>query len=238
MLFKNIFSKTKNHLDIWEIWSYPSVIVKKSENPVINNEIYVYTTSSINEFSLNNAELCLQKHGFNKDDDATYQIDNLVEMLYYATFRVKCDINIYMQKDICFRFTKTDLIKISSYIDYLSCTVAYNSNTISLQQFINAQKDTIVFYSTPLGNDMNGNPKLYCLNTNQSNFSYLPIFLKQEHLVEFYKDNRAGFMILNSTLEQYLNTLDSNELLSRMGVVIEPMKDCNIAIEPGIRVIS
>lgn len=107
---------------------------------------------------------------------------------------------------------------------------------INIQTFVDTLKNTKVFYSTPAGNDKSGNPQLYLLSGNNSDVSYFPAFLSSEHCTNWYNSvGRNGFLILESDLDSMLKTLDSNEMLNRLGILIELNTDEQVIIPPSVR---
>ena len=107
---------------------------------------------------------------------------------------------------------------------------------IDIQTFVNTLKNTKMFYSTPAGNDKTGKPQLYLLSGNNSDISYFPAFLSSAHCTNWYSSvGRNGFLILEGDLGSMLKTLDSNEMLSKLGVLIELNTEEQVIIPPNIR---
>ena len=107
---------------------------------------------------------------------------------------------------------------------------------IDIQTFVDTLKNTKVFYSTPAGNDKSGNPQLYLLSDNNSDVSFFPAFLSSEHCTNWYNSvGRNGFLILEGDLGSMLKTLDSNEMLSKLGVLIELNTEEQVIIPPNVR---
>lgn len=47
---------------------------------------------------------------------------------------------------------------------------------------------------------------------------------------------RNGFMIIENNLQDVLQALDCDEMLSKLGVIVEPDDACEMVVSPGIRV--
>jgi len=112
----------------------------------------------------------------------------------------------------------------------------YNKGEIDAQFFVDAMKDSMLYYSTPLGDDKAGNSKLYLLSNRETECKYFPAFLSEEHCMQFFtKSGRNGFMIIQGNLGNFLSSLDSSPLLAALGAVIEPSFSDETTIPPGIR---
>jgi hypothetical protein len=112
----------------------------------------------------------------------------------------------------------------------------FNNGEINIQEFVDTMKDHKLYYSTPLGEDKEGNTRLYILLNNETGHKYLPAFLSQESCSQFYNElGRNGFLIIKGNLGNFLSVLDSSNELAEYGVVIEPSSPNTMGIPPGIR---
>ncbi len=107
---------------------------------------------------------------------------------------------------------------------------------INIVAFVNSVKNTTVFYSTPAGNDRSGKPQLYLLSNKDEDVKYFPVFLSQESCMNWYNSvGRNGFVLLEGELFKMLEMLDSNEMLSKLGVLVALGSDEQVIIPPNIR---
>jgi len=121
--------------------------------------------------------------------------------------------------------------------DQLSAIYAYKSKIISLEQFAQDMKTQTVYFSTPLGDDDQGNRKLFLCSQQGSKTSFFPVFLKEDNMRAFYnQQKRSAYMILSDNLQHFLLSLDANKMLQELGVVIEPLNACNTAIPPLLQI--
>ena len=121
---------------------------------------------------------------------------------------------------------------------FLDSVEKYWSKELSLQEFVNLNKDTILYSSTPYGNDKNGNPKQWVLGSPITHNHLLPTFSSVEEANKMFMSlGRGAFIIVQSTLKELLNTLDSSEQMKGLGLVIDPQNGIKgIEIPPHIRV--
>lgn len=130
----------------------------------------------------------------------------------------------------------TKLKKKNEEVSWIEQKSKLECGEIDMQTFVDTLKNTKLFYSTPAGNDKSGNPQLYLLSGNNSDVSYFPAFLSSEHCTNWYNSvGRNGFLILDGDLGSILKTLDSNEMLSKLGVLIELNTEEQVIIPPNVR---
>jgi len=93
--------------------------------------------------------------------------------------------------------------------------------------FLRLFGERIVFYSTPFGDHIDGNPRLFALTINEKT-GYLPVFITQDNAIEFYnKVGRKGFIIMRSSFISFLETLkisNNGNSQIKFGAVIDPNK--------------
>lgn len=112
-----------------------------------------------------------------------------------------------------------------------------HNNEIDVLGFVNALRFQKVFYSTPIGEDKQGNNQLYILNSGNSETKYYPAFLTIESCLSFFNSmGRIHFMIIEGDLKSLLDSLDTSPILSECGAIIEPNSVDEFAIQPKIRV--
>lgn len=91
----------------------------------------------------------------------------------------------------------------------------------TIQTFVDKEKNLTLYYSTPAGDNDEGKQMLY-LMTDPAGAVYLPTFTSEEACREFFKSiGRTNFVGLQNTLENLLDTLDTNEMLKELGVLID-----------------
>ncbi len=113
------------------------------------------------------------------------------------------------------------------------------SGETDIQSFVNEMKDTTVYYSTPAGNGKDGKPQLYLLSGSGSDTHYFPVFLSLESCQSWYTSvGRVGYALLEGELQRVLNMLDSNEMLNKLGVLVELGTDKQVIIPPNIRAVK
>ncbi|WP_339014697.1 hypothetical protein VNN36_12350 (plasmid) [Lactococcus garvieae] len=101
----------------------------------------------------------------------------------------------------------------------------YKKGIIDEQQFLFSFSKTKVFYSTPFGDHVSGETRLFLLPDHQGS-GYLPVFTSSSQAIEFYKEmGRVGFVIMEGTFIDFLETtktINQKETPIKMGVIIEP----------------
>ena len=91
----------------------------------------------------------------------------------------------------------------------------------SIQTFVDRKRDLLLYYSTPAGNNDEGKQMLF-LMTDPAGAVYLPAFTSEEACRDFFKAiGRSDFVGLKNTLENLLDTLDTNEMLKELGILID-----------------
>lgn len=95
-----------------------------------------------------------------------------------------------------------------------------------------ADAEPKVYYSTPFGDTNDGEQRLFLLG--RDGVRYMPVFRSVESMKEFYaRMNRAGYMVLEGSVQSVLETNRSIELMKDVGVVIEPLSDEPVVIMPS-----
>ncbi len=224
-------------LDIWNQWGRKMSLVIKAGNPIIDNTIYVYTHG---ENGLINEALfkVYDNHG-GPPEKGNYilQNDSLINMLYFAAIRAKVGIKVFGLNDKDIEVSADELKGMETVIDQLDTIFAYKTNRIGLEEFARAFKNQTLYYSTLVGDTDNGRQAFFACSTEGDKNRYYPVFLTEGHLGEFFtKYHRSAHMILQDNLEHFLSVLDSNNMVEQLGVVIEPLYDCNVSIPPLFRI--
>ncbi len=110
------------------------------------------------------------------------------------------------------------------------------NGTINIQQFVDKMSSIKLFYSTPVGEGVKGQPQFYVLSSKENQTKYFPAFLSKENCIGFFNSiGRNGFIIFEGTLKDFLGSLDVNELLQQLGAIIEPNTEYELAIPPMMR---
>ena len=113
----------------------------------------------------------------------------------------------------------------------------YINNKIDAQMFVNEMKDTVLYCSTPFGEDKHGKWCFYILSRKETEYKYYPAFLSIEHCKQCFDSlGRSAFVIIKSNLKGILSANDASPALSDLGVIIEPFTDCETVIPPNIRI--
>lgn len=112
----------------------------------------------------------------------------------------------------------------------------YLTGKINAQTFADLNANVIVYYSTPFGEDRAGRTQLWVLSNHENDLKHYPAFTSKAECNRFLAAiGRYGFPIIEGDLRTLLDSLDSHEALTPLGVVIDPHAKDPIAIEPGIR---
>jgi|GEM_PF-4236264 len=95
------------------------------------------------------------------------QRDCFINILYFAAMRAQVSIEILglCQGNIVVSFD--ELKEMSNAINQLSAILAYKSEIISLEQFAQEMKTQTVCFSTPFGDDDQGNQKIFLIVSRQ-----------------------------------------------------------------------
>lgn len=92
--------------------------------------------------------------------------------------------------------------------------------------------ETIVFYSTPFGDTKDGQQKLFMLG--RDGIPFYPVFYSRESSIDFFERmNRAGYMIIEGTIQAVKESMRTIEPLKNAGIVIEPFGERPVEIPPG-----
>ncbi len=223
-------------IDIWDLWHREAALIYNDGQPVWDNaaSVFILPTSDLSDEAVIEAiKGCL-----GRDIGAvSIQRDYFINMLYYATARAKVGMKILGLEHEAVFISFDRLKELILAINQLSAILAFKTKAISIERFAQEMKGQTVYYSTPLGDDDQGKPKLFLYSSQDSETAFFPVFLTEDHMRAFFEqERRAGYMILTDTLQHFLSTLDANEKLRELGVVIEPLNSCYVAIPPLLRV--
>ena len=121
-------------------------------------------------------------------------------------------------------------IRLASVEDYLA-------GKMTAQAFADLNAEATVYYSTPFGDDRLGRTQLWVLSNRDNDLRHYPAFTSKAECNRFLAAiGRYGFPIIEGDLRTLLDSLDSHEALTPLGVVIDPHTENPIAIDPGVRV--
>ena len=121
-------------------------------------------------------------------------------------------------------------IRLASVEDYLA-------GRMTAQAFADLNAHATVYYSTPFGDDRLGRTQLWVLSNRDNDLRHYPAFTSKAACNRFLASiGRYGFPIIEGDLRTLLDSLDSHEALTPLGVVIDPHTENPIAIDPGVRV--
>ena len=121
-------------------------------------------------------------------------------------------------------------IRLASVEDYLA-------GRMTAQAFADLNAEATVYYSTPFGDDRLGRTQLWVLSNRDNDLRHYPAFTSKAECNRFLASiGRYGFPIIEGDLRTLLDSLDSHEALTPLGVVIDPHTENPIAIDPGVRV--
>ena len=121
-------------------------------------------------------------------------------------------------------------IRLASVEDYLA-------GRMTAQAFADLNAEATVYYSTPFGDDRLGRTQLWVLSNRDNDLRHYPAFTSKAACNRFLASiGRYGFPIIEGDLRTLLDSLDSHEALTPLGVVIDPHTETPIAIDPGVRV--
>ena len=119
----------------------------------------------------------------------------------------------------------------------LSFVEDYLTGKMSAQAFADRNAEATVYYSTPFGDDRLGRTQLWVLSNRDNDLRHYPAFTSKAECNRFLASiGRYGFPIIEGDLRTLLDSLDSHEALTPLGVVIDPHTENPIAIDPGVRV--
>jgi hypothetical protein len=223
-------------IDIWNLWHREAALIYKDGQPVWENaaSVFILPNSELSDEAVIEAI----KGSLGKNMGAvSIQRVYFINMLYYAAARAQVGMKILGLEHEAVFISFDKLEELIPAINQLSAILAYKTKAILIERFAREMKDETVYYSTPLGDDDQGKPKLFLCSSQDSETVFFPVFLTEDHMRAFFEqEHRAGYMILKDTLQHFLSTLDANEKLRELGVVIEPLNSCYVAIPPLLRV--
>lgn len=110
------------------------------------------------------------------------------------------------------------------------------SKEISIQEFVNANKNKTLYYSTPFFENEKGRfPNV--MQTKESDTMFFPAFSSVSDLESYMAAiGCAQHIVIKGDLKSVLDSLDSHQILKTWGVVIDPRTSNSIGIPPNIRV--
>ena len=119
----------------------------------------------------------------------------------------------------------------------LISTEEFEAGALTAQAFADLNAEATVYYSTPFGEDREGRTQLWVLSNHDNDLRHYPAFTSKAECNRFLAAiGRYGFPIIEGDLRTLLDSLDSHEALTPLGVVIDPHTETPIAIDPGVRV--
>ncbi|MEA4923566.1 MAG: hypothetical protein VB031_09510 [Eubacteriaceae bacterium] len=111
----------------------------------------------------------------------------------------------------------------------------YKKGQSDAQDFVDTAIKMKVYYSTPIGDDENGDQQLYMLENSQTEVCYYPAFQTEKRCVDFFNEwGRTGFMVIEGDLTGLLSSFDSLPIIE-CGAIIDPGSNDEIIIPPHIR---
>ncbi len=112
---------------------------------------------------------------------------------------------------------------------------AYENGQLDHAAFMKAFGKAFVYYSTPYGDDEEGNPKLF-LVTDAGGQVYLPVFTTLEKAAAYHRqERRAAFMIMNDPCLKVLQTtiaINRGTAPTPLGLIVDP-PESPLAIAAG-----
>lgn len=119
--------------------------------------------------------------------------------------------------------SKTDIN--NEQLDRISLLQKHDKGELNDKTFLQNFGNVYIYYSTPVGDHIDGKPRLFALIINEKS-GYLPVFITQDNAVEFYnKVGRKGFIIMRSSFISLLETLkisNNGNISLKLGAVIDP----------------
>ena len=114
--------------------------------------------------------------------------------------------------------------------------IKLNNDELSLQEFININSNMPLYYSTPAGENAEGQTQLWLLNNSKLNMQFYPTFMSRELCYNSLSSaGRKNFIIIEGTIESALSSLDTNPVLEKVGLMIQDTSG-QLAIPPKLRV--
>lgn len=118
---------------------------------------------------------------------------------------------------------------------WYACAKKLQNNEISVQEFVNTNKNKVLYHTTPFFENSSGqHPNM--LHSNDSDIVYFPVFTEASALKKHML--MLGCMehvIIKSDLKSVLDSLDSHPLTQEWGLVIDPHTSAPIGLPPKIR---
>ena len=113
---------------------------------------------------------------------------------------------------------------------------ALNSGKISLQDFVNMNASRPLYYSTPAGENQEGQMTFWLLYNEELDTHFYPAFSSKKLCHDsFTSAGRKNFILIKGTLESALSSLDTDPILAKAGLMIED-ENGKLAIPPQTRV--
>ncbi len=129
-----------------------------------------------------------------------------------------------------------NIFKRSSTPSWAESVQALHADKISLQKFINIHAKHPLFYSTPAGENSEGQMTLWLLHDTKLDICFYPAFLSKELCyTSLSSAGRKDFIIIKGTLETVLSSLDTDPILAKAGLLIQD-EHGELAIPPQMRV--
>ncbi|MGL4382943.1 MAG: hypothetical protein ACRCTA_04420 [Bacilli bacterium] len=112
----------------------------------------------------------------------------------------------------------------------------YNEGLLSVDDFLGEFASIVVYYSTPFGESIEGEPRLFALEGHQ-NQVYLPVFTSSLKLQEYCKvSGRANYIIIQDTFYNFIKStyeinVDSKSII--FGALID-YKEAGITLDASM----
>ena len=117
-----------------------------------------------------------------------------------------------------------------------TCLKKLQRNEITLQEFVNTNRNKTLYYSTPFLENGKGHfPN--ALQANGANIMLFPAFSKISDLKSHMeKVGCTEHIVIKGDLKALLDSLDSHPIIQTWGVVIDPHTSHSIELPPQMRV--
>ena len=113
----------------------------------------------------------------------------------------------------------------SAGIDGKDLLEKLSSGLCDAETFFVAFGQVKIHYSTPLGEDADGTPRLFIF-PDQEDTAFVPVFLSFESAVEFFKKaGRCNYMIMEGSFLSFLETtrsINKGSVPKKLGAIIDP----------------
>jgi hypothetical protein len=176
-------------IDIWDLWHREAALIFKDGQPVWDDaaSVYILPNSDLSDEAVIEAiKGCLGE----ETGTVSKQRDYFINMLYYAAVRAKTGMRILGLKHEAVAVSLDEIKEMTSAINQLSAILAYKTKAFSIEQFAREMKAETVYYSTPLGDDDQGKPKLFLCSSQDSEIAFFPVFLTEDHMRAFFQQER------------------------------------------------